>query len=117
MITQRALGPYTVSAIGMGCMPLSFPHDRSPDLINQPDVAISVIHAALDAGITLFDTADIYVPSWNSMGHNEFLVGKALATWSATPEQKSKVIIITKGAITREAQPYGFQPCIESFHH
>jgi len=103
MITQRALGPYSVSAIGMGCMPLSFPHDRSPDLINQPDVAISVIHAALDAGITLLDTADIYAPSWNSMGHNEILVGKALATWNATPEQKSKVIITTKGGITREA--------------
>ena len=103
MITQRALGPYSVSAIGMGCMPLSFPHDRSPDLINQPDVAISVIHAALDAGITLLDTADIYAPSWNSMGHNEILVGKAFATWNATPEQKSKVIITTKGGITREA--------------
>jgi aryl-alcohol dehydrogenase-like predicted oxidoreductase len=86
----------------MGCMPLSFPHDRSPDLINQPDVAISVIHAALDAGITLLDTADIYAPSWNSMGHNEILVGKALATWNATPEQKSKVIITTKAGITRE---------------
>ena len=103
MITQRALGPYSVSAIGMGCMPLSFPHDRSPDLINQPDVAIAVIHAALDAGITLLDTADIYAPSWNSMGHNEILVGKALASWQATPEQKSKVIITTKGGITREA--------------
>ena len=103
MITQRALGPYSVSAIGMGCMPLSFPHDRSPDLINQPDIAISVIHAALDAGITLLDTADIYAPSWNSMGHNEILVGKALATWNATSEQKSKVIITTKGGITREA--------------
>lgn len=103
MITQRALGPYSVSAIGMGCMPLSFPHDRSPDLINQPDVAIAVIHAALDAGITLLDTADIYAPSWNSMGHNEILVGKALATWNATAEKKSKVIITTKGGITREA--------------
>lgn len=83
-------------------MPLSFPHERSPDLINQPEVAIGVIHAALDAGITLLDTADIYAPSWNSVGHNELLVGKALATWNATPEQKSKVIITTKGGITRE---------------
>lgn len=102
MIKQRTLGPYTVSAIGMGCMPLSFPHDRSPDLINQPDIAISVIHAALDAGITLLDTADIYAPSWNSIGHNEILVSKALAAWAATPEQKSKVIITTKAGITRE---------------
>lgn len=102
MIKQRTLGPFTVSAIGMGCMPLSFPHDRSPDLINQPDVAINVIHAALDAGVTLLDTADIYAPSWNTMGHNEILVGKALASWNATAEQKSKVIITTKAGITRE---------------
>lgn len=102
MIEQRALGPFSVSAIGMGCMPLSFPHDRSPDLINQPDVAIGVIHAALDAGITLLDTADIYAPSWNTMGHNELLVGKAFASWSGTAEQKSKVVITTKAGITRE---------------
>jgi aryl-alcohol dehydrogenase-like predicted oxidoreductase len=102
MIAQRALGPFSVSAIGMGCMPLSFPHDRTPDLINQPDVAIGVIHAALDAGITLLDTADIYAPSWNTMGHNEILVGKALASWNGTTEQKSKVVITTKGGITRE---------------
>ena len=103
MIPQRALGPFTVSAIGMGCMPLSFPHDRDPELINDPERAISVIHAALDAGITLLDTADIYAPSWNTMGHNEILVGKAFASWSGTPEQKSKVVITTKAGITREA--------------
>lgn len=102
MTAQRQLGPFTVSAIGMGCMPLSFPHDRSPDLVNQPEVAIGVIHAALDAGITLLDTADIYAPSWNTMGHNEVLVGKAFATWSGTAEQKSKVVITTKAGITRE---------------
>lgn len=102
MITQRAIGPFSVSAIGMGCMPLSFPHDRSPGLIDQPEVAIGVIHAALDAGITLLDTADIYAPSWNTMGHNELLVGKAFASWSGTAEQKSKVVITTKAGITRE---------------
>lgn len=102
MITQRAIGSFSVSAIGMGCMPLSFPHDRSPDLVNQPEVAIGVIHAALDAGITLLDTADIYAPSWNTMGHNEVLVGKAFASWSGTAEQKSKVVITTKAGITRE---------------
>jgi aryl-alcohol dehydrogenase-like predicted oxidoreductase len=102
MITQRAIGSFSVSAIGMGCMPLSFPHDRSPDLVNQPEVAIGVIHAALDAGITLLDTADIYAPSWNTMGHNEVLVGKAFASWSGTAEQKRKVVITTKAGITRE---------------
>ena len=102
MIAQRKLGPYEVSAIGMGCMPLSFPHERNPNLVNEPDRAIAVIHAALDAGITLLDTADIYAPSWNSMGHNEILVGKAFHTWNGTPEQKSKVVLTTKAGITRE---------------
>ena len=102
MIPQRALGPYSVSAVGMGCMHLSFPNERNPDLLNQPDVAIGAIHAALDAGITLLDTADIYAPSWNSMGHNELIVGKAFASWKATPEQKGKVVITTKAGITRE---------------
>ena len=102
MIAQRKLGPFSVSAIGMGCMPLSFPHDRDPELINDPDRAISVIHAALDAGITLLDTADIYAPSWNTMGHNEILVGKAFRSWNGTPEQKAKVVITTKAGITRE---------------
>lgn len=102
MIPQRTLGPFTVSAIGMGCMPLSFPHDRDPDLINNPERAISVIHAALDAGVTLLDTADIYAPTWNSMGHNEILVGEAFHGWNGTPEQKAKVVLTTKAGITRE---------------
>ena len=102
MIPQRNIGPYSVSAIGMGCMHLSFPNERNPGLLNQPDMAIATIHAALDAGITLLDTADIYAPTWNSMGHNELIVGKAFASWEATPEQKSKVLITTKAGITRE---------------
>ena len=102
MIPQRKLGPYSVSAIGMGCMPLSFPQDRDPDLINDPERAISVLHEALDAGITLLDTADIYAPTWNTMGHNEILVGKAFHSWNGTPEQKAKVVLATKAGITRQ---------------
>ncbi|MEI7442899.1 MAG: aldo/keto reductase [Actinomycetes bacterium] len=102
MIAQRKLGPYSVSAIGMGCMPLSFPQERDPNLINEPERAIGVLHAALDAGITLFDTADIYAPTWNTMGHNEVLVGEAFRTWNGTPEQKAKVVLTTKAGITRE---------------
>jgi aryl-alcohol dehydrogenase-like predicted oxidoreductase len=101
MIPTRTLGPFEVSAIGMGCMPLSFPNDRNPGLIDRPEEAIATIHAALDAGITLLDTADIYAPSWNSMGHNELLVGKAFASWNASAEQKAKVVITTKAGITR----------------
>jgi aryl-alcohol dehydrogenase-like predicted oxidoreductase len=62
---------------------------------------MSVIHAALDAGVQLLDTADLYAPAWNAMGHNEILVGEAFRTWVASPEQKSKIVIATKGGITR----------------
>ena len=67
---QRQLGkagPMT-SAIGLGCMGMSGmygPSDRAE--------SIATIHAALDAGITLFDTGDFY-----GMGHNEMLIGEAL---------------------------------------
>lgn len=57
-----------VSAIGLGCMAMSGmygPADRAE--------AIKTIHAALDAGITLFDTGDFY-----GMGHNEMLIAEAL---------------------------------------
>ena len=62
-----ASGPF-VSALGLGCMGMSGmygPADRAE--------SIATIHAALDAGITLFDTGDFY-----GMGHNEMLLGEAL---------------------------------------
>ena len=69
MKTRRlgAKGP-EVSAIGFGCMGLS-------DVYGQPDEAegIAAIHAALDAGVTLFDTGDFY-----GMGVSEMTLGKAL---------------------------------------
>ncbi len=66
--TLGASGP-TVSAIGLGLMGMS-------DLYGPADEAVSIatIHAALDAGISLFDTGDFYAG-----GHNELLLAKALA--------------------------------------
>ena len=101
MTLTRKLGPYEVTAVGLGCMPLSMDTDRNKWILSDRDQAISVIHAALDAGVQLLDTADIYAPSWNSMGHNEILVGEAFKSWRATPEQKAKIVIATKGGITR----------------
>jgi aryl-alcohol dehydrogenase-like predicted oxidoreductase len=91
----RKLGPFSVSAVGLGAMPLSMNNDRE-----YPDeaAAIATIHAALDAGVTLIDTADVYAPSWDAMGHNESLVGKAVKSYGGGTDD---VIIATKGGITR----------------
>jgi len=75
--------------------------DRNKWVLDDRDYAISVIHAALDAGVQLLDTADIYAPAWNAMGHNEVLVGEAFRTWNGTAEAKKKIVIATKGGITR----------------
>lgn len=92
----RTLGPFTVSAIGLGAMPMSMNNDqRYPDEAQ----AIATVHAALDAGVTLVDTADIYAPSWDTMGHNETIVGKALKGYGGGTDG---VVVATKGGITRD---------------
>ncbi len=98
----RRLGPYTVSAIGLGAMPISMNEDHS---IPAEGDAIAVVHAALDAGVTFIDTADIYAPSWDTMGHNEALVGKAVRSYGGNTDQ---LVIGTKGGITRgEGETWG----------
>ena len=89
----RRLGGLQVSAIGLGEMPMS--------LAGRPDEARSVrtIHAALDAGVTLIDTADAYCLDSTEMGHGERLVAKALAAW---PGDRDRVLVATKGGHTRE---------------
>lgn len=101
MSTQRRIGQFSVSAIGLGAMPLSASGKPAPP---RPQ-AIATVHAALDAGITLIDTADIYAPSWDTMGHNEQLVAQALADY---PGDTSNVVVATKGGITRsEGEQWG----------
>lgn len=98
----RNLGPFSVSAIGLGAMPLSISNDQQyPD----DSKAIQTIHAALDAGVTFIDTADVYAPSWDQMGVNEALVGKAVRAYGG---DKDSVVIATKGGITRsEGEHWG----------
>jgi aryl-alcohol dehydrogenase-like predicted oxidoreductase len=88
----RRLGGLQVSAIGLGEMPLS--------LAGRPDEAQAVrtIHAALDAGVTLIDTADSYCRDQSDFGHGERLVAKALAAW---PGDRDRVLVATKGGHTR----------------
>jgi aryl-alcohol dehydrogenase-like predicted oxidoreductase len=100
-LPTRTLGPWKVSAIGLGGMPLSGMPSSKAGMIDNRIGAIAVIHAALDAGVTLIDTADIYAPSWKTFGHNESLVGEAFTSWTGSSEAKSKVVIATKGGITR----------------
>ncbi len=63
-----ATGP-RVSALGLGCMGMSGTYGAA-----DREESIATIHAALDAGVTLLDTGDFY-----GMGHNEMLLGDALA--------------------------------------
>ncbi len=100
-LPQRVLGPWEVSAMGLGCMPLSAMSANRLEILNDPEGAVAVIHSALDSGVTLLDTADIYAPSWDAFGHNERLVGAAFTSWSGSAEAKDKVVIATKGGITR----------------
>lgn len=99
---QRTLGPFTVSAIGLGGMPVSMNNDKQiPDRTD----AVATVHAALDAGVTLLDTADIYAPSWDTMGHNEEIMAEALASWGG---DRSQIVVATKGGITRsEGEKWG----------
>ncbi|MFJ3788705.1 aldo/keto reductase [Kitasatospora sp. NPDC090091] len=86
---QRTIGGTSVSAIGLGAMPLSV--EGRPD----EETALATLHAALDAGVTLIDTADSY--HWHSaeVGHNERLVARALAERPAA--DRAAVLVATKG--------------------
>jgi aryl-alcohol dehydrogenase-like predicted oxidoreductase len=61
------------------------------------------LHTAMDAGVRLFDTADIYAPSFEEFGHNEVLLREAIEGWNAPQSDKDELIIATKGGITRAA--------------
>jgi aryl-alcohol dehydrogenase-like predicted oxidoreductase len=70
-------------------------------MVDSRDEAIATVHAALDAGVTLLDTANIYAPSWDAVGHNEALVAEALRGWAASSADRDRVLVTTKGGITR----------------
>lgn len=88
----RRIGDVEVSAIGLGCMPVSV-HEGEP----SREQALATFHASLDAGVRLLDTADAYSPN-GTMGHNEELVAAALRSWSGDADE---VLVATKGGHTR----------------
>ena len=93
-VRRLPLGPGLppISVIGYGGMHLSIT-DRPPE-----SQAIRVIHAALDAGMTLIDTANAYCLDAAETGHNERLIARALRDW---PGPRERVVVATKGGIMR----------------
>src|SRR3954451_7885073 len=89
---NRDIGGVAVWAIGLGAMPMSI--EGRPD----EDRSIRTIHAALDAGVTLIDTADAYHIGADDVGHNESLIARALATYGG---DTSGVVVATKGGHLR----------------
>jgi len=88
---QRSIGNLTVSAIGLGAMPMSI--EGRPDRKRS----VATIHAALDAGVTFIDTADAYSLGGPDVGHNEELIAEALKSYGDT----SHVLVATKGGHLR----------------
>lgn len=91
-MNSRTIGDMQVSAIGLGGMPMS--------IEGRPDEArsIATIHAALDAGVTIIDTADAYHLHADEVGHNEELIARAVASWGG---DTSDVLVATKGGHLR----------------
>ena len=89
---QRPIGDRTVSAIGLGEMPLSI--EGRPDRRQ----AVATIHASLNAGVTIIDTADAYSLSVREHGHGEELVAEALAAYGGPTDD---VLVATKGGHRR----------------
>jgi aryl-alcohol dehydrogenase-like predicted oxidoreductase len=92
MMQIRRIGQVQVSAIGLGGMPMSI--EGRPD----EERSVRTIHAALDAGVTLIDTADAYHLHADEVGHNETLIARALASYGG---DTSGVLIATKGGHLR----------------
>jgi aryl-alcohol dehydrogenase-like predicted oxidoreductase len=89
---QRSLGGIQVGAIGLGGMPMSI--EGRPD----EDRSIRTIHAALESGVTLIDTADAYHRDADEVGHNEALIATALSTYGS---DTSGILVATKGGHLR----------------
>lgn len=81
---NRPLGPFTVSSVGLGCMNLSHAYGLPP----SEQQAHAVLNAALDAGVTLFDTAALY-----GFGANEERIGPVLAAC------RNRITLCSKGGM------------------
>ncbi|TQK69014.1 aldo/keto reductase [Nocardioides sp. SLBN-35] len=96
-LPKRRLGDLEISAIGFGSMTLT----QTPE--SDVERGTRAVHAALDAGITFFDTADVYGPTGfdtvGGYGVNERALVAALRSWDGPLDD---VVIATKGGHTRD---------------
>ena len=81
----------TLPQIGFGGMPLSI-QGRPPE-----DVGRRVLHAAIDAGLTFVDTADVYCLDDDDIGHNERLIASVLRE----RDDRDRILVATKGGLRR----------------
>jgi aryl-alcohol dehydrogenase-like predicted oxidoreductase len=91
---MRQLAGTEVFPIGLGGMPMSL-SGRPPE-----ERSLRTIHAALDLGVNLIDTADAYAKDDTDVGHNERLIAKGLRG------RREGVIVATKGGHTRNGQAW-----------
>jgi aryl-alcohol dehydrogenase-like predicted oxidoreductase len=85
-------GAPDVTCVGFGGMPIS--------IAGRPGAgdSVRVVLSALDAGVTLIDTADVYCLDDDDIGHNERLVARALKEWSGDSDS---IVVATKGGLRR----------------
>ena len=82
---QRKIGSLTVSAVGLGCMNMSFGYGPTDD-----NESVKLLNKAVDIGVTFLDTAEMY-----GAGHNEELIGKALT------KRRSEYVLASKCGLSK----------------
>jgi aryl-alcohol dehydrogenase-like predicted oxidoreductase len=97
-LNTRRIGPFEVSAIGLGCMNLSHAYGAPP----PPEAAERLLHRALDLGVTMFDTAALY-----GFGANETLLGRVLKA------HRSRITLASKGGMAGVAFDDGVKRVID----
>jgi aryl-alcohol dehydrogenase-like predicted oxidoreductase len=95
---ERTVGPFRVSAIGLGCMSLSHAYGQPP----APEQGERLLLAALDEGVTLFDTAALY-----GFGANETLVGRVLKPF------RQRITLASKGGMAGVQTDEGMKRVID----